>query len=254
MDETKYTFREHLIELRSRLLRALSLVFVCVIAAYAVADPLYEFLSAPMQTALPKGSSFVVTGPLEYFLVTLKLSVVAGIFLGSPWVLYQFWAFVAPGLYQKEQRFALGFVVSGSLFFVGGAAFCYYVMLPLALPLLIGLNPPDVVGMYRVGEYYSFAIGLLVAFGLAFELPVVLVLLSLLGIVDPVQLARYRKYAVVGSFVIGAVLTPPDVISQISLSLPLYVLFEGGVLASRLLVAGRKREAAASSPSAGARL
>jgi len=254
MDETKFTFREHLIELRSRLLRALALVFVCVIAAYAVADPLYEFLSAPMQAALPKGSSFVVTGPLEYFMVTLKLSVVAGIFLASPWVLYQFWAFVAPGLYQTEQRFAAGFVVSGSLFFVGGAAFCYYVMLPLALPLLIGLNPPDVIGMYRVGEYYSFAIGLLVAFGLAFELPVVMVLLSQLGIIDPVQLGKYRKYAIVGAFVVGAILTPPDVISQISLSVPLYFLFEGGLLVSRILVAGRKRAGTTSSPSAEARL
>ncbi|MBN2359573.1 MAG: twin-arginine translocase subunit TatC [Deltaproteobacteria bacterium] len=254
MDETKYTFREHLVELRSRLLRALTLVFLCTIACYFVADQLYSLLSLPMQAALPEGSSFVVTGPIEYFLVTLKLSLVAGLFLASPWVLYQFWAFIAPGLYRNEQRFALGFVVAGSLFFVGGAAFCYFLVLPLGLPLLIGLNPPEVVGMYRVGEYYSFAIGLLVAFGIAFELPVVLVLLSLLGLVDPAQLARYRKYALVLSFVAGAVLTPPDVISQTSLSLPLYFLFESGLLVSRLLVRGRGRAAEGASPPAEARL
>lgn len=250
MDDARMSFREHLIELRTRLLRVVAAVLLCAIAAFFVADELYRLLSAPMLAALPADSKLIVTGPIEYFMVVLKISVVAGLFLASPWVLYQLWAFISPGLYQHERRYASAFVVSGTLFFVGGAAFCYFVVFPMGLPFLIGLNPPDVIGMYRVGEYYSFAVRLLLAFGIAFELPVVVVLLSLLGVVDPAQLTRFRKYALVLSFVVGAVLTPPDVISQAAMAVPLYLLFEGGVLVARLLVRQRAATPSATGPEA----
>lgn len=248
MDEARMSFRDHLVELRTRLLRATAAVLLCALAAFFIADELYRLLAAPMLAALPEGSKLIVTGPIEYFLVVLKLSLVAGIFLASPWVLYQLWAFVAPGLYQHERRYASAFVVSGSVFFIGGAAFCYLVVFPLGLPLLIGLNPPDVVGMYRVGEYYSFAVQLLLAFGIAFEMPVVVVLLCLLGVVEPAQLARFRKYALVLSFVVGAILTPPDVISQASMAVPLYLLYEAGLLVARILVQRRAAAPAAVAP------
>ncbi len=240
MSEGRMTFREHLVELRVRLLRAAIAVFICALFSFAFAEQLYVLLSLPMKHALPAGSSFIVTGPIEYFLVVLKLSATAGLFIASPWVLYQFWLFVAPGLYSHERTYAGAFVFFGSLFFSGGAAFAYFVVFPVGLPFLIGMNPPDVLGMYKVGEYYSFAVRMLLAFGVAFELPVVVVLLSLLGVVDPKTLASYRRYAMVGSFVFAAVLTPPDVVSQVSMALPLYLLFEGGVLVARLLI--RKRE------------
>jgi sec-independent protein translocase protein TatC len=158
-------------------------------------------------------------------------------------VLYQIWAFIAPGLYKHEQTYAGAFVLFGSLFFVGGAAFCYFVVLPVGLPFLVGMNPPDVLGMYKVGEYYSFAIRLLLAFGVAFEMPIVVVLLALLGVVEPEQFVRFRKYALVLSFVIAAILTPPDVVSQIAMAAPLYLLFESGVLVARILVRRRKKHA-----------
>jgi len=249
MDEGRYTFREHLVELRARLLRAVVMVLLCALASYAFADTLYTWLSTPMREAIPEGAQLIVTSVIEAFLVKLKLSLTAGIFLASPWVLYQLWAFIAPGLYKQEQTYAGAFVVSGSFFFVAGAAFCFYVVFPVGLPFLIAMNPPDVIGMYKVGEYYSFVIRMLLAAGFGFELPVAVVMLTLLGVVDPKQLLRFRKYALLLSFVASAVLTPPDPASQVLIAVPLYLLFEGGLLVARVIGDRRApREADAEAP------
>lgn len=233
--DIRLSFRDHLIELRKRLLLSAIAVVIFAAVGFFFAEDLYRFLRAPMEAALPEGSSFIVTGPIEYFVVLLKVSLAAGLLGASPWVLLQIWKFVAPGLYANERRYAAAFVFFGSIFFVSGAAFAYFVVFPAGLPFLVGLNPPDIHGMYKVGEYYSFAIRLLMAFGIAFELPVVIVLLCLLGVVSPDFFSRFRKYAIVLSFVFAALLTPPDVITQVSMALPLYFLYEAGLLVARIL-------------------
>lgn len=235
MIDDPQSFRTHLIELRRRLMFAAIAVVLSAGVSFYFAEDLYRFLRAPMLAALPENSGFIVTNPLEYFVVLLKVSLVAGLFAASPWVLLQVWKFVAPGLYANERRYAGAFVFFGSVFFFSGAAFAYFVVFPAGLPFLVGLNPPDITGLYKVGEYYSFAIRLLLAFGAAFELPVFIVLLSLLGVVKPEFFSRFRKYAIVLSFVVSAVLTPPDVITQVSMALPLYFLYEAGLLVARLL-------------------
>lgn len=252
MEEARLTFREHLLELRKRLLYAVAYVAAGTALALLAAERLYDLLRAPMVTALPKGASFIVTGPIEYFVVLIKLGITAGIFVASPGILHQVWLFVAPGLYKHERRYAGGFVVAGALFFVLGALFCYFVVFPAGLGFLVRMAPPDVLGMYRVDEYYGFAMGMLLAFGAAFEMPVIVVLLCLLGVVTPAQFAHFRKYAFVLAFVVGGVLTPgPDVISQLAMAVPLYLLYESGIVAARLLGPRRTRasaQAAAASP------
>ena len=234
-EDMRLSFRAHLIELRKRLLLSMLSVVVFAVPGFIFAEDLYRLLRAPMEAALPEGSSFIVTGPIEYFVVLLKVSLTTAILASTPWILLQVWKFVAPGLYANERRYAGAFVFFGSVFFISGSAFAYFVVFPVGLPFLVGLNPPDIHGMYKVGEYYSFAIRLLMAFGIAFELPVVIVLLCLLGIVTPEFFSRFRKYAIVLSFVFAALLTPPDVITQVSMALPLYFLYEAGLLVARVL-------------------
>ena len=240
--DTRLSFRDHLIELRKRLLLSAIAVLAFAAVGFVFAEDLYRILRAPMESALPENSSFIVTGPIEYFVVLLKVSLAAGLLGASPWVLFQIWKFVAPGLYANERRYAAAFVFFGSAFFLSGAAFAYFVVFPAGLPFLVGLNPPDIHGMYKVGEYYSFAIRLLMAFGIAFELPVVIVLLCLLGVVSTEFFSRFRKYAIVLSFVFAALLTPPDVITQVSMALPLYFLYEAGLLVARMLTKNTKEK------------
>lgn len=241
--DERISFRDHLIELRKRLLLSAIAIVIFAAIGFYFAEDLYRFLRAPMVAALPEGSSFIVTGPIEYFVVLLKVSLAAGLLGASPWVLFQAWKFIAPALYANERRYAAAFVFFGSTFFISGAAFAYFVVFPAGLPFLVGLNPPDIHGMYKVSEYFSFAIRLLMAFGIAFELPVVIVLLCLLGVVTPDFFSRFRKYAIVLSFVFAALLTPPDVITQVSMAVPLYFLYEAGLLVARILTKKNVQEA-----------
>lgn len=246
MDDREYSLVEHLAELRKRLVRALIGVGILAAAAFAVSDELLRMVRLPMELALQEHygptARFITTGAAEYLVCQMKAALVAGLVLSSPWVLYQIWLFVAPGLYEHEKRYATSFVWVGSICFAGGVAFAYFVMFPAMYGFLVGQQPPDVAMMPSLAEDFSFALKMLVAFGLVFETPVVIFILSLAGIVDPVALSKYRRYVVVIAFIVGAIITPsPDPYSQLLVAAPLLVLWEVGILVSRLVVkaAGR---------------
>ncbi len=239
MDEKEYSLVEHLGELRKRLGRALIGIAVLAMAAFAVSDQLLDLLRQPMQSILVEvhgpGAKFIVVGAAEYLVCQMKAAMVAGVFLASPWVLYQVWLFVAPGLYDHERRYVLVFVWAGAFFFCAGGAFCYFAVFPSMFRYLVSNLPPDIALMPGLEEHFSFTLKMLLGFGVAFETPVVIFILSLAGIIDPASLGKYRRHISVIALIIGAVLTPtPDPLSMFLLAGPLYVLFELGVVVSRL--------------------
>jgi sec-independent protein translocase protein TatC len=241
VDEREYTLVEHLAELRQRLGRALIGVVLLAVAAFAVSEQLLELLRAPMQQMLTEvhgpSARFMVTGAAEYIIAQMKVALVAGLFLASPWVLYQVWLFVAPGLYDHERRYAIIFVWAGAFFFVGGAAFCYLAVFPTMFRFLVESLPPDIAMMPSLDEHFSFTLKMLLAFGVVFETPVFIFVLSLAGIIDPNKLGVYRRYVIVIAFIVGAILTPtPDFLTQFMLAGPLIVLYEVGVFVSRLAI------------------
>lgn len=232
---------EHLGELRRRLGYALVGVALVAVAGFAVSDQLLEWLRAPMEQMLREAhgpaARFVVIAPAEYIVAQLKASLVAALFIASPWVLYQIWMFIAPGLYAHEQRYASWFVWAGATCFCGGAAFAYFAVFPTMFRFFVESLPPDIAMTPSISDHFSFTLKMLIAFGVVFETPVVTIILSLAGIIDPAKLGHYRKYVVVVAFIVGAVLTPsPDALSQLLLAGPLLVLYEAGVLISRLVV------------------
>ncbi len=246
MDEKEYTLVEHLSDLRMRLGRALAGVLVFAIAAFTFSEKLLELLRAPMQEMLVKvhgpEARFMVTGAAEYIICQMKVALVAGLFASSPWVLYQIWRFVAPGLYQHERRYAMIFIWAGALFFCFGGAFCYVAVFPTMFEFLVESLPPDIAMMPSLDEHFSFTLKMILAFGVVFETPVFIFVLSLAGIIDPYKLGVYRRYVIVAAFIIGAVLTPtPDFLTQFMLAGPLIFLYEVGVVVSKLGVklAGR---------------
>jgi sec-independent protein translocase protein TatC len=234
VDDKRYTLTEHLADLRRRLGRAIVAILACALASLALADDLFTVMSAPLKEALPPDSKFVVVSPLEYVLTSLEIALTFGIVLASPYVIYQLWLFVAPGLYEAEQRTVRLLVGATSLCFAAGAAFCYLVVFPVMMKFLLGMMPPDVVGMYSVGVYFGFFLRFILAFGVAFELPVAMVVLCWLGVLEPARLAKARRYAVVLSFVAAALLTPTtDPYTQTLMAVPLIVLYEVGLWAAR---------------------
>lgn len=241
MDEREYSLIEHLAELRTRLARALIGVAVLAIAAFFVSDELLRLVRKPMEDQLiahyGPTAHFITTSAAEYLACQMKAALVAGLVLASPWVLYQIWLFVAPGLYDHEKRYASWFIWVGSVCFIGGVAFAYFLMFPAMYGFLVGQQPADVMMMPSLEEDFSFALKMLVAFGIVFETPVIIFILSLAGIVDPVALSKYRRYVVVIAFIVGAVITPsPDPYSQTLVAAPLLALWEVGILVSRLVV------------------
>jgi sec-independent protein translocase protein TatC len=241
VDDKEYTLTEHLGELRKRLGYALVGVFLVGIGAFAVSDDLLELLRRPMDVMLKASegatAKFIVISPAEYIICQMKVSLVAGIFLASPWVLYQIWQFIAPGLYDHERRYVTAFVWAGAVCFVGGAAFAYVAVFPTMFGFFVESLPPDIQMTPSISDHLDFTMKMLLGFGVVFETPVVIFILSIAGIVDPHTLGTYRKYVVVLAFVVGAVLTPtPDIISQLLLAGPLLLLFEIGVLVSRVVV------------------
>jgi sec-independent protein translocase protein TatC len=246
VDEREYSLVEHLAELRTRLVRALVGVGALAALCFGVSEQLLRLVRAPMEAALRDHygptARFITTGAAEYLVCQMKAALVGGLVLASPWVLYQIWLFVSPGLYDHEKRYATSFIWVGSLCFVGGVMFAYFIMFPAMYGFLVGQQPPDVAMMPSLAEDFSFALKMLVAFGLVFETPVVIFILSLAGIVDPVALTKYRRYVVVIAFIVGAIITPsPDPYSQMLVALPMLALWEVGILVSRLVVkaAGR---------------
>ena len=231
----------HLIELRSRLIRALAglmLVFVCLLP---FANRLYGWFAQPLLDKLPKGGQLIAVEVASPFFAPLKLAFFVAVFAVMPWLLYQAWAFVAPGLYKREKRLAFPLLASALVLFYSGCAFAFYVVLPSVFGFLAKVTPDGVAMMTDINAYLDFVLVIFLAFGISFELPVALVILVLLGWVTPKQLSEWRGYAIVGIFIVAAVITPPDVISQLLLAIPMCLLYEAGILAAKLV--GRKAEA-----------
>lgn len=243
-------FTEHLAELRSRLIRSVIAVVVLFSGTFAIKRPLFRFLSRPLEQAftiaqqmdpdLPDFAfKMAYKDPLEPFFTQLKVAVAAAFFLAVPYLTYQAWRFVAPGLYQHERRATVPFVLSATLMFAGGAAFGYLLVLPYGYGYLLTYGGEDFEPMIMMAEYLKLTARLLIAFGLVFELPVVVVFLARIGVVSPATLVRYRRHAIVVFFVLAAILTPPDVVTQVLLALPLVLLYELSILGAKVF--GRPR-------------
>lgn len=230
----------HLLELRSRLLRSIVAVLVIFIALAPFANQLYSWLAGPLISQLPKGSSMIAIDVAAPFFVPFKLTMLLAVVIAIPFLLYQMWAFVAPGLYKHEKRLAMPLLVSSTLLFYTGMAFAYFAVFPIMFRFFAHATPAGVQMMTDIGAYLGFVSNMFLAFGAAFEVPVAIVLLTALGIISPPQLSAARPYVIVGAFVVAMILTPPDVFSQIMLAVPLLVLFEAGLLVSRLVYRRRK--------------
>jgi sec-independent protein translocase protein TatC len=232
---TQDTFISHLIELRDRLLRgllALTIVFLCL---FPWAKDLYTMLAQPLLAVLPKGGQMIATDVVGVFLVPLKVTAMVAVMVTMPYLLYQMWAFVAPGLYAHEKKLVLPLVFTSSVLFLAGMSFAYFVVFPLAFRVLASFAPDGVAWMTDIDKYFSFVLGMFVVFGVTFEIPVAVVLLVRMGVVKVEQLVEARPYVIVGAFVVAAVLTPPDVISQLLLAFPLWLLYEMGIIAARMI-------------------
>jgi sec-independent protein translocase protein TatC len=233
--EPQETFISHLVELRDRLLRAIIAVVVLTLALVPWAKEIYAVLAQPLLAALPAGATMIATDVTGTFLVPLKVTLMTGFVVALPYVLYQAWAFVAPGLYQHEKRLALPVIVTSFLFFLVGMAFAYFVVFPVAFGFFASYAPSGVQMMTDIDKYLSFVLTMFLAFGLTFETPVIVVVLVRLGVVGLDKLKAARPYIVVGAFVIGAIFTPPDVISQLLLAIPLWLLYEVGLFVARFV-------------------
>ncbi|MBB3183821.1 sec-independent protein translocase protein TatC [Halomonas fontilapidosi] len=231
---------EHLIELRSRLMRAVIAILVIFLGLYAFANDIYSFVAQPLMALLPEGSQMIATEVASPFLAPFKLTLVVAVFAAIPYVLHQAWAFVAPGLYDNEKALALPILASSVALFYGGAAFAYYVVFPLLFQFFTQTGPENVAVMTDINQYLNFVLKLFFAFGVAFEIPIATFLLILSGATTVESLSKKRPYVVLGCFVIGMLLTPPDVVSQSLLAVPMYLLYEIGLLFGRLV--RRKRE------------
>jgi sec-independent protein translocase protein TatC len=240
-DGTEQPLLAHLLELRMRLLKALAGVGLVFLGLVFVAQDLYTLVAAPLMELLPAGSSMIATEVASPFLAPVKLAAVASLVIAMPWVLYQVWAFVAPGLYRNEQRLVVPLLASSTVLFYAGMAFAYFAVLPLVFRFTLGFAPEGVAVMTDIAKYLDFVLALFVVFGLTFELPVAVVLLVWTGFVTPASLAAKREYVLVGVFVAAAILTPPDVVSQILMAVPTYLLYELGILAARVLVPGARQ-------------
>jgi sec-independent protein translocase protein TatC len=225
----------HLTELRDRLLRALLSVLIVFICLFPFANEIYAFVSQPLRQLLPEGASMIATEVASPFLTPFKLTLVAAVFVAIPYILYQVWSFVAPGMYKHEKRFAIPLLVSSVALFYLGAAFAYYVVFPLIFAFFTSVGPEDITIMTDINSYLNFVLKLFFAFGIAFEIPIAAILLIWAGITTPDDLARKRPYIIVGCFIFGMLLTPPDVISQSLLAVPMWLLFELGVFFGRLI-------------------
>jgi sec-independent protein translocase protein TatC len=235
-------FFSHLFELRDRLIRIVVVILVAFLALFSFGNQIYTMVAEPLMQHLPEGTSMIATEVASPFLTPMKLSLVAAIFLTIPFTLYQFWAFIAPGLYQHERKMVIPLVVSSTLLFYMGVAFAFYVVFPLVFAFLTGTAPEGVAVMTDMGRYLDFILTLFFAFGLAFEVPIAVIILIWTGATTREKLSRGRPYVIVGAFVLGMLLTPPDVISQTLLALPMWVLFEFGLIASAFFVRRKKEE------------
>ncbi len=235
----KQPFTAHLEELRSRLIKASIAVAAGFLLSYAFKEQIFDILTAPLMRVMPHGDHLIYTNLPEAFFTFLKTAFFTGIMLASPVILYQFWMFVAPGLYDREKRMALPILLLSVLFFGGGILFGYFIVFPFGFKFFVGFASETVRPMPSMREYLSFASKLLLAFGLVFEMPMVITFLARLGLVSADLLRKFRRYAILIFFIAAAILTPPDVISQILMALPMMLLYEVSILGARIF--GRKR-------------
>ncbi len=236
LSENEQPFLTHLIELRDRLLRVVLVIVLIFLGLFYFANDLYTFIAQPMLRHLPQGSTMVAIDVLSPFLTPLKLAIVASVFIAMPYILFQAWAFIAPGLYQNERGMAVPLLVSSVLLFYAGMVFAYYVVFPLIFGFTTGVVPTGVAVTPDISRYLDVVIKLFFAFGISFEVPIAIILLVWSGAMTPESLAEKRPYIVVGAFVVGMLLTPPDVVSQILLAIPMWILFELGLIFSRYFV------------------
>ena len=238
LEGSEAPFVSHLVELRDRLIRAL----IAIGAAFAVLvfwpgpAGLYDMLAAPLVAHLPKGATLIATNVISPVLVPLKITLMAAFMVALPVVLYQVWAFVAPGLYSHEKKMVLPLVVSSTLLFLIGVAFCYYLVIPGMSRFIQSFAPASITAAPDIEQYFGFVLTLFFIFGIAFEVPVAVIVLARIGVVTIDQLKQWRGYFIVGSFIVAAVVTPPDVISQLALAVPMCILYEIGIIAAKIFI------------------
>lgn len=240
------TFLSHLFELRDRLIRVLVVFIVLFFGSYLwpTWPTLYSLFAQPLMAALPVGGQMISTDVVGVFLVPMKIAALTSFLVMLPYVLYQAWAFVAPGLYLHEKKFVLPLVLSSTLLFFAGMAFAYFLIFPTIFKFMASFAPQGVAWMTDIEKYFGFALSMFVVFGITFETPVVVVLMVKMGFISVDKLKEIRPYVFVGAFIIGAIFTPPDVLSQFLLAVPLYILYEAGIFVSQLFV-GKQPEAEA---------
>jgi sec-independent protein translocase protein TatC len=240
MPDKKLPLTAHLEELRKRLIYSFVSIGVAFGISYAYIKEIVEILMRPLVRALPAGSTLVFTAVPEAFLTYLKAALLAGVFFSSPFILYQIWAFVSPGLYEREKKYIYPYLFVSTIFFVAGALFCYLIVFPVVFRFFLSFATKDIRPLPAIKEYLTFTIKLLLAFGLLFQWPALILFLSRMGVVSSKTLAKNRKYAILGIFVAAAVLTPPDLVSQLLLAGPLLVMYEGSIWMAKFL--GKKEE------------
>jgi sec-independent protein translocase protein TatC len=243
-ESTSMGLMSHLIELRDRLLRVVLAILFIFLCLFYWANDIYTYLAGPLTQYMPEGSQMIAIDVASPFLTPFKLVLMLSVFLGMPYILYQAWAFVAPGLYRHEKKLAGPLLASSIILFYCGMAFAFYVVFPLVFRFFTSVGPEIVNVSTDIGRYLDFVLSLFLGFGVAFEVPIATIILVAMGITTPAKLGEKRPYIIVGAFVIGMLLTPPDVISQVMLALPMWLLFEAGVLASSYLFADRLKEEA----------
>ena len=226
---SSYTLFDHLLELRSRLLNVVIGVLIVFFCLFYFANEIYEYVSKPLMETLPEGGQMIATDVASSFFAPFKLTMVISIFIAMPFILYQIWAFIAPGLYKNEKRLVIPLMLGSTLLFYGGIAFVYYVVFPIIFAFFTSVAPEGVNIATDISSYLDFVLKLFFAFGIVFEIPIVIILLCWTGFTDPDSLRAKRPYVVVGAFVVGMLLTPPDIISQTLLAIPMLLLFELGV-------------------------
>jgi sec-independent protein translocase protein TatC len=239
------TLMSHLLELRNRLMKAMLGVLLAFVPCAIYANELFTLIAQPLLDKLPKGTSLIATSVVSPFMTPFKVAFYVALFIAMPVVLYQIWAFVAPGLYRREKRFAVPLLVSSVFLFYSGAVFAYFAVFPVMFSYLVGTAPTGVSYMPDMTSYLDFVLTLFFAFGIAFEMPVAVVLLVLTGLVKVETLAKNRGYVIIGIFVVAAFLTPPDAISQTIMAVPMYFLYEGGLAMARVMQKMRRDAAAA---------
>ena len=242
MSAVEETFISHLVELRDRLLRAIVVVLLFFIVLMPWAGDIYDLLALPMMKTLPEGTNMIATGVVTPFFVPIKVTLLAAFLLALPFVLYQAWSFIAPGLYTHERRTAIPLVLGTTPLFLAGMAFCYFFVFGVVFSFITEFAPKSIMPAPDIAQYLSFVMTLFIAFGITFEVPVAVVLLARAGIVDVQKLKDARPYVIVGAFVIAAIITPPDVISQFMLAVPMIILYEVGIVLARIMA--RKAEEA----------